>query len=126
MAGVTWFGLFLVIGATARLTRLVAKDKIAIRVRIAAANRDARRRAIMRPALRLPAVPGQTPSPSAPPSPTFEFVTCPWCVSVWIGAAASALYLIAPHGAALSWVQWLYAALTASHATAYLITREPS
>jgi len=121
-------GLALVMGATARLTRLVAKDKIAIGIRIAAANRDARQRAaalVVR--RRLPAVPGvDTSGPSSPTSPTYEFVTCPWCVSVWIGAAVSALYLIAPHGAAQTWVQWLYAALTASHGSAYLVTREPT
>lgn len=81
------FGV-LAVGAAARLTRLVTTDAI---------TGWARARIIGR---------------RGPDSRLAYFVSCPWCVSVWVAAATIALgWWPAQHGTATWW--WFPAALLA-------------
>lgn len=77
--------LDLAVGALAvhRLTRLAVEDEV---------TRPARERI----------------QEAAPEGRLAYFVTCPWCVSVWVGAAWAALSAVAPRaarplGAVLAW-----------------------
>lgn len=105
----TWLTFATVVGATTRLTRLVTQDRILAFVRRAAANADARMRA------RRGALDGET-------GPLYGFITCPWCVSVWIAIALGALVAIC-HGDTLTLIDALLGALTASHVAGHLLTR---
>lgn len=126
-----WWTLFLAIGATARLTRLVNADTITAPLRRYVAVIDARRRlhrAIAEPGFGTPViVPSDSPSetrlkPMVKPGPLFEFITCPWCVSVWFGFATIAA-VVCVHGWAHACLLYTFGALTASHATGFMADR---
>lgn len=82
MSGYWWFGV-LALGATGRLTRLVTADTITARLRMRAVR-----------------IIGRTSERSAAVA---TFVTCPWCVSVWIAPAVIALGWWPGHRGTASW-----------------------
>lgn len=83
--------LVLIVGATARLTRLAQTDTIL----------DPIRRPLQRRAERSGAK-------------AWELLWCPWCLSFWIGIAVVASWVTWGHG---RWWLAATAVLTASHAT---------
>lgn len=105
----TWLTFAALVGATTRLTRLVTQDRILAFLRKAAANADARIRA-------------RRGRPGGEPGALYDFITCPWCVSVWIALALGALVTVC-HGDALTLVDVVLAALTASHVAGHVLTR---
>lgn len=106
-----WLTLVLIAGATLRLTRLVTHDTITKPVRALAARHDARR-----------SLAAGTPPVDAP-GRVYSFLTCPWCVSVYVAAGTVTVYVSVPHDIA-AWVANVYAALTASHLAGTAIARE--
>lgn len=87
-----WLLLLLAVLATARLTRLVTDDAILDRPRDAIYRRS-------------------------PDGALAYFVSCPWCVSMWLGAGvAAAVYWRGDE----PWVQVPLIALAASHITGLL------
>src|SRR5213075_1094632 len=87
-----WFGV-LALGATGRLTRLITADTITagLRHHVSALGRTT----------------AQTKAVS-------EFVTCPWCVSMWIAPAVIALGWWPAHHGTSSWWWFPAAFLTVS------------
>lgn len=98
---VNWWTFAVTAGAVIRLTRLITHDTITAPLRAAAARYDVRNRL----ALHKPPHPG--------PGPALSFVTCPWCISIYVAGVLFAAYGLAPvhcRGA----LTLTYAALTAS------------
>lgn len=73
-----WLLVLLAFGATARLTRLISKDRLALPLRDAIVARWAKK------------------STSATPTGLAYFIECPWCLSVWIGLLVGALVVAFP------------------------------
>jgi len=101
-----WLLVLLAIGATLRLTHLINADYVTGWLRSWAMRRDAARAA-------EPMEPGEV-------GPREYFVTCPWCVSMYAGAAVAALTVLWPDNRVLIGV-WL--ALTASYVTGWVESR---
>lgn len=97
------------VGAVIRLTRLITHDTITAPLRSAAARYDVRNRL----ALQKPPHPG--------PGPALTFITCPWCISVYIAAAVFAAWGLAPEHCRPH-LALVYAALTASWITGTALT----
>jgi hypothetical protein len=96
------------VGAVIRLTRLITHDTITKPLRLAAARLDARQRL----SGRQPRTGVSNPQPG-----TWQgFITCPWCVSMWMSAALFLLYALAPRHCQTD-LGYVYAALTASWVT---------
>lgn len=89
-----WLLVLLAVLAVARLTRLVNEDAILDRPR-AAVQRSKTHDSLV------------------------YFVTCPWCVSIWVGAGVAAAVWAWPCS---WWVQVPLLALAASYVTGYLAT----
>lgn len=66
-------GVLLALGATARLTRLVTSDVITERLRLRVVNAGRHRVGLSDKIL--------------------HFITCPWCVSMWIAAPVAVAFL---------------------------------
>lgn len=105
-----WLTLAVMIGATLRLTRLITHDTITAPLRAAAARRDARQRAA-----------GKQPTTHPPgPGRWLTFLTCPWCISVWVSALVFGLYAAAPDHCKTD-LGYVYGALTASLAAGLVL-----
>lgn len=120
------------VGATARLTRLVTHDTITEFIRRWAARTDARRK--LSRAMREPGFGTAVPRTSDErtnanpviegPGRLYGFITCPWCVSMWLGlATVAAVAVTRDHPHAQQWLLYAYAALTASAVTGELTAR---
>lgn len=105
----TWWTFAVAVGAVIRLTRLITHDTITAPLRAAAARHDVRNRL----ALQKPPHPG--------PGPALTFITCPWCISVYVAAAVFAAWGLAPEHCRPH-LALVYAALTASWLTGTFLT----
>jgi Protein of unknown function (DUF1360) len=117
---VTWWAFAVAVGATIRLTRLITADKIAERIRFWFAKADARRNASN---ITFHGVTG-VPEPARSHA-WFDFITCPWCISVWIAAAVFGLYGATPGHLRVP-LTYIYAALTASLLAGLALTSKES
>jgi hypothetical protein len=105
---VTWWAFAVAVGTTIRLTRLITADKIAEPIRFLFAKQDARRNAAKINFHRITGLPEPARSQA-----WFDFITCPWCTSVWIAAAVFGLYGATPGHLRVP-LTYTYAALSAS------------
>lgn len=111
----TWLPLLLALGATVRLTRLISHDPFPPAEKLRAA---VLRRAVARsPKTRTGVLYGDNPADWWP----YKLLTCPWCVSFWIGLPAAAAAHWAPTAA---WFVIPAAALTASHLAGVLANHD--